>query len=403
MADNGGEFANDKYRSLGENLNIHVINTAGESPWQNGLCERNHAVVDRCLEKNLEDHPYMSLKTALAWAINTKNSLHMNSGFSSYQIVFGQQPTLRSTMIDKPPALSGTTTSRNVAKHINAMHLTRQAFIETESAERVRRALRNKLRSHSNYFTNGDKVYYKREDSVKWKGPGVVIGQDGKVILVRHGSTYVRVSANQILKAGEEFSSSSEPRHCDSSSSASLKEQPIPPSSDSEDDCVNKSNSIRNFQTSADTAIDNSSAASESRANNNITERNSQINFSDVNQQDSVSLNENSKYIFPKTHDKILYKETDMDTWNEGEVIGRAGKSTGKYSSWINIKTQEGAKSVDLDRIAEWKLKTSSNLTEEVNVVMIPRSRHHEKDVVTTKKIELKNWHDFNVYTEVQN
>lgn len=403
LADNGGEFANDKYRSLGENLNIHVINTAGESPWQNGLCERNHAVVDRCLEKILEDHPHMSLKTALAWAINAKNSLHMNSGFSSYQIVFGQQPTLPSTMIDKPPALSGTTTSRNVAKHINAMHLTRQAFIEAESAERVRRALRNKLRSHSNYFTNGDKVYYKREDSVKWKGPGVVIGQDGKVILVRHGSTYVRVSANRILKAGEEFSSSSEPRHCDSSSSASLKEQPIPPSSDSEDDCVNKSNSIRNFQTSADTAIDNSSAASESRANNNITERNSQINFSDVNQQDSVSLNENSKYIFPKIHDKILYKETDMDTWNEGEVIGRAGKSTGKYSSWINIKTQEGAKSVDLDRIAEWKLKTSSNLTEEVNVVMIPRSRHHEKDVVTAKKIELKNWHDFNVYTEVQN
>ena len=29
-----------------------------ESPWQNGLCEQNHAVVDRCLEKIMEDNPH---------------------------------------------------------------------------------------------------------------------------------------------------------------------------------------------------------------------------------------------------------------------------------------------------------------------------------------------------------
>ena len=47
-------------------------------------------------------------------------------------------------------------------------------------------------------------VSYKRENSNKWKGPGFVIGQDGKIIFVRHGSIYVRVSANRIMKLNDE-------------------------------------------------------------------------------------------------------------------------------------------------------------------------------------------------------
>lgn len=94
LVDNRSEFENEHFRSMGENLNIQIINIAGESPWQNRLYEWNQAVVDRCLEKTLEDHPDMPLKTALSWAINAKNSLNMHSGFSWYQIVFDQQPNL---------------------------------------------------------------------------------------------------------------------------------------------------------------------------------------------------------------------------------------------------------------------------------------------------------------------
>ena len=125
LADNWGEFVNEHIRSMEENLNIQMINTAGESSWRNELCEENHAIVDRCLVKIL-DYPEMQLKIALSWAINAKNSLKLNihSGFSSYQTVFGQQPDLPSILIGKFPALSDKTTIGNVAKNINAMHLT---------------------------------------------------------------------------------------------------------------------------------------------------------------------------------------------------------------------------------------------------------------------------------------
>ena len=56
LADNGGEFPNPNFNSICENLNVHLLKTAAESPWQNGLCERNHAVVDRVSEKTIENN-----------------------------------------------------------------------------------------------------------------------------------------------------------------------------------------------------------------------------------------------------------------------------------------------------------------------------------------------------------
>ena len=97
LADNGGEFANEEYKDMSSNLNIELINTAAYSPWQNGICERNHAVVDDCVSKILEDNPELELDVALVWPINAKNAMQMVYGCSQYQLVFGVNPNLPST------------------------------------------------------------------------------------------------------------------------------------------------------------------------------------------------------------------------------------------------------------------------------------------------------------------
>ncbi len=104
IADNGWEFANEKYKDMCANLNIEVLNTAAYSPWKNGLCERNHAVVDDCVSKILEDNPETPLDVALVWAINAKNALQMVYGYCPYQLVFGSNLNLPSVMVDQPPA-----------------------------------------------------------------------------------------------------------------------------------------------------------------------------------------------------------------------------------------------------------------------------------------------------------
>ena len=131
LAENRGEFANEKYKGMCENLNIQVWNTVGQSPWQNGLWERNHAVVDRCLEKILEDNPDKPIDMALAWAVNAKNSLQMWLGYSSYQLVFGQNPNIPGVMTDKPSALEGSSTSEAFAMHMNTLCAAKQAFVQT--------------------------------------------------------------------------------------------------------------------------------------------------------------------------------------------------------------------------------------------------------------------------------
>jgi hypothetical protein len=129
-----------------------------------------------------------------------KNTLQNVHGQSAHQLVYGENPNLPSVLIDKPPALEGTTVNETVAKHVNALHAARRAFTEAECSERIRRALRKNLRPVMDNYTTGDKVYYKRVASNEWKGPGTVIGQDGLVVFVKHGGSYVRVHKSRLRK-----------------------------------------------------------------------------------------------------------------------------------------------------------------------------------------------------------
>ena len=85
------------------------------------------------------------------------------------------------------------------------MHEARKAFIKSESSEKILRAFRHNLRSYKDaIFTTGDDVYYKKNDSKRWKGPGKVIGVDGQQILVKHGSFYVRCHPSHVILKDED-------------------------------------------------------------------------------------------------------------------------------------------------------------------------------------------------------
>ena len=86
--DNGGEFCNAELQLANDKLNIIHKTTGAESPWQNGLCEKNHATVDNILEGLESDYPNIPLQPLLLWACVAKNSLLMVQGFSPYQIMF---------------------------------------------------------------------------------------------------------------------------------------------------------------------------------------------------------------------------------------------------------------------------------------------------------------------------
>ena len=48
----GGEFNSQVFRDMAKNLNMTVKNTAGYSPWSNGIVERHNATLNRNCQQN---------------------------------------------------------------------------------------------------------------------------------------------------------------------------------------------------------------------------------------------------------------------------------------------------------------------------------------------------------------
>lgn len=203
-SDVGGEFCNNTMREVGEALGCVMDTGAGYSAWQNGINERNHSVVDRCYEKIVTDNPRMEPRTALAWAVNAKNSFPMFNGFSSFQLVFGKNPTMPNILTDKLPALNGVTTSQSLADHIQGIYAGRQAFTEALCSDRIRTALRHKVRAVEKEYRQGDKVYYRRDGGGHmWKGPATVLGRKGTVYFIVHQSQVYRVAGCRLVAVEE--------------------------------------------------------------------------------------------------------------------------------------------------------------------------------------------------------
>ena len=92
LVDNGGEFVNKKMNYLCQNFNIRMFTTAGYSPYQNGLCERNYSTVDEIIDKMMTSGRYTNVRLALGAAISAKNIRITSLGFSPFQMVFGTNP-----------------------------------------------------------------------------------------------------------------------------------------------------------------------------------------------------------------------------------------------------------------------------------------------------------------------
>ena len=172
LTDNGGEFSNSEMRDLGEVYNICIKTTAAESPWSNGTCERQNAILGDSVRKIMAGTD-CSLEIALSWAVAARNSLANNSGVSPNQLVFGRNPCLPNVFSDDIPALNADTPCDLVRNNLNAMHSARQEFVKYESNEKLKRALRHNIRSTDSHLINsGDIVYYKLNNAHEWHGHG---------------------------------------------------------------------------------------------------------------------------------------------------------------------------------------------------------------------------------------
>ena len=180
-SDCGGEFNSVIMKDLCENLNLEIATGPEYTPTSNTIVEKYHAVVDRFLEKTLEEKPNMNPQEALGWAIHAHNSYPGTFGWSSFQLTYGRNPKLPGVSRDRLPALIGTVTEVE-ASHLNYLMSAKRNYIEAVNLKKIKTALACMFRSTEREFSNGEKVYYKRKNSKqgnrnKWSGLATIIGK----------------------------------------------------------------------------------------------------------------------------------------------------------------------------------------------------------------------------------
>ena len=99
LSDKGGEFANKDFQIMAEKLNTTVHTSAAESPWPNGINERDNAILGNLVRKVMSNTG-CSLDIAVSWAVASQNALANVCGYSLNQLVFGRNPNFPSTLID---------------------------------------------------------------------------------------------------------------------------------------------------------------------------------------------------------------------------------------------------------------------------------------------------------------
>ena len=408
FSDNGGEFFSREFIDFCENFNIKVSTTPAELPWSNGICERHNAILTDIILKVKEDIN-CSWETALAWALNAKNSFINVSGFSPHQLVFGKNINLPSTLNDTLSA--GHSDNPLILEHLKSLHSAREAFMKSESSNKLRIALRKQTRNTREHFDLGQEVYYKRKDDVKWKGPGKVIGQDGPVVFIRHGGFYIKVHCCRVQIADSqqnEFSQnvpsddiykevSKEPE-IDMTNNTKTMSQEIFIDSDTEDEQL------------PDTLKENIND-NENRNLKKIKETTNQVPLINVNDNSDISDLQGTKpkSFEPERPDSQLEQQNIKlmkgqivtfklhDNTYTVEIIGRAGKAKGQYKNCFNVEYKKPSAyestqgHVNFDKVNDIKV---IDKTEQVLIV-------DDECFDSAKEKELSSWKQNNVYVEV--
>lgn len=210
--------------------------------------ERHNLIIAEAMGKSLDDEK-CEPEIALAWVVSTKNALQNHSGYSPSELVFGSNISTPSVLNDRLPALETATTSDMVRINLNALHAVRKSFMEAESSERIRRALRYNVRTYADEgFVTGDCVYYRRQNYNGWRGPAKVLGKEGQYVLIRHGGAFFRMHPCHLMKVDKELQN---PRNEENTNSSNEMNEVL----EEEDEGQYNNNSISNRKEVKDNSI----------------------------------------------------------------------------------------------------------------------------------------------------
>ena len=202
--DNGGDSCGDVSNKLASIIGATRTTTAGRTPYQNGMCEKIHQILDHMMERVMEEDPSIPEKVALSWAVNAHNNMNMESGYTPRFLMFGEAQDLPGIWTAGPAGLGEMDLPAQVAHHLHAREIARKVQVQADTCIRLKRALRANIRPTGDKKEVGTWVYMKRMEDRQWKGPGQVWAQLGTNIMIKQGSTIWHARHEDCIRVREE-------------------------------------------------------------------------------------------------------------------------------------------------------------------------------------------------------
>ena len=203
-----------------EHRHVKVDYIAGQAHWQNGAVERQNGWFRTIWDKTV-DHMAITDEEA-AWTVaqvcHAKNTLRRSHGYSPCQWVFGKDLAIHDGVLDEDAALlekeqSVKPDDRRMREQA-IRQAAREAFIQSQAEETVKRALLGRPRTMKRMYEQGDWVYVYRKSknaggaarirggAGEWMGPGTVVGREGDSYWVSRGGRCM-LCAREHLRAAE--------------------------------------------------------------------------------------------------------------------------------------------------------------------------------------------------------
>ena len=223
LVDGGGEFEGG-FREAAELVPIEVRTTAGETPQQNGICERRggvwksvaRAVIDQFSVSFLDPSRTTWMITTANWALNSRIGV---GGFSPSQWVLGRGLRLPYDLMSNHKKLALQLRARDDPDFSDRLQMVAAAN-RAATAAHYHRGLAKAFLARSRIkeslpaqhkFECGDQAFYfrggstsKREWASRWHGPALVLGFEGNNLWLSHRNCVVKCSVRHVRLAEPE-------------------------------------------------------------------------------------------------------------------------------------------------------------------------------------------------------
>ena len=247
-----------------------------------------------------------------------------------------------------------------------------------------------------------------------------MIGQDNKIVFVRHGDQLVRVSTCRLVKVGQEFN---DVNRQDQSQPQLQKERygmiPKPYEVIEDEQLIefdeakesdplmmddplftDETDKVREQDVNHEIGAQQASAIRAQDETENLVLAEKDGVHHTIRREETI----NSMKDLPSKGDRIRYCPYGCE-WIEATVLGRGGKATGKNRYYFNVQNEiDGSKvGVDLQHTEYEKIHEKETLSEyddedeTANCSIAMTSK-----ITQAKEKELDNWKAFEVYTEIE-